>query len=72
LNCARTETLPELQAKMEESIENGSQLCWLIDPTEKRVHIYRPGQTPEAIDNPVTIGADPVLPGFTLDLTQLW
>ena len=69
---SHSETLPELQAKMEEYIENGSQLCWLIDPTEKRVHIYRPGQTPEAIDNPVTIGADPVLPGFTLDLTQLW
>ena len=69
---SHSETLPELQAKMEEYIENGSQLCWLIDPTEKRVHIYRPGQTPEAIDNPVTIGANPVLPGFTLDLTQLW
>ena len=69
---SEADRLSPLLSKMEEYIENGSQLCWLIDPTEKRVHIYRPGQTPEAIDNPVTIGADPVLPGFTLDLTQLW
>ena len=36
-----------LQSKMEEYIENGAQLGWLIDPFKKNVYIYRPGQSVE-------------------------
>jgi Uma2 family endonuclease len=69
---SHSETLLELQAKMAEYIENGTQLAWLIDPYEKQIHIYRPSLTPEVIENPATISAAALLPGFTLDLTQIW
>lgn len=57
---------------MREYIDNGVRLGWLIDPIEKRVYIYRPGQSVAVLDNPVTLSGDPVLPGFTLHVGELW
>ena len=67
-----TDRLSVLQAKMREYIANGVQLGWLIDTQTKRVHIYRPNQAVQTLENPDTISADPILPGFTLDLTEIW
>lgn len=64
--------LPVLQEKMQEYIDNGAQLGWLIDPLEKRVYVYRPGQPIEQLDNPATVSGDPVLLGFILPVRELW
>ena len=58
-----------LKRKMDEYIENGLQLGWLIEPKQKTVHIYRPHLPVEVRDNPNTLSADPILSGFILDLT---
>ncbi|MGB7058060.1 MAG: Uma2 family endonuclease, partial [Geitlerinemataceae cyanobacterium] len=42
-----TDRLSKLQEKMLEYRENGARLGWLIDPQNKRVEIYRPGQEVE-------------------------
>jgi Uma2 family endonuclease len=69
---SRTDALKTLQAKMQEYIENGAQLGWLIDPTERRIHIYRPNAAVEITDNPQSVSGEKVLPGFTLDVQSLW
>lgn len=69
---SRTDSLDVLRAKMREYIENGARLGWLIDPMARRVEVYRPGDEPVLIDQPATIGADPVLPGFVLDLAGIF
>ena len=61
-----------LQAKMEEYIANGVQLGWLIDPFQKSVYIYRPGQPVEYLSNPTALHGDPVLPGFAFHVDELW
>ena len=61
-----------VQDKMAEYIENGTRLGWLIDFPQRRVHIYRPGQTVEILEEPETVSGDPMLPGFVLDLKPLW
>ena len=53
-------------------IKNGARLGWLIDPVDRRVDIYRPGQPPTTLEAPTQLNADPELPGFTLDLTTIW
>ncbi|MCI0525500.1 MAG: Uma2 family endonuclease [Acidobacteria bacterium] len=63
-----TDRLNKLQQKMEEYIENGAQLGWLIDPIEKKVHVYRPGKTVEILDQPKEISGEPLLKGFALKL----
>jgi len=65
-------TLSTLQDKMGEYIENGAQLGWLIDPNHRRVHVYRPAQMVEILEDPVTMGDDPVLPGFVLNTAEIW
>ena len=69
---SRTDALTVLQSKMEEYIANGAQLGWLIDPENRRVEIYRAGEPVQALDDPQTLSGDPVLPGFVLDLTEIF
>ena len=61
-----------LQQKMQEYIDNGAQLGWLIDPLERKVWVYRPGAEPECLVNPVRVSGEPVLPGFVLPLEKIW
>ena len=69
---SRSDTLASLQRIMEEYLENGARLGWLVDPINRRVHVYRPGEPVEIVENPETISGDPVLPGFELDLNEIW
>ncbi|MEH1956900.1 MAG: Uma2 family endonuclease [Nostoc sp.] len=68
---SRTDSLKELQEKMQEYIENGTQLGWLIDRKNKRVEIYRPDKDVEILDNPASLSGENILPGFVLDLQQI-
>ncbi|AFY32163.1 Uma2 family endonuclease [Calothrix sp. PCC 7507] len=66
-----SDSLKELQEKMQEYIDNGAQLGWLIDRKNKRVEIYRPGKDVEILDNPASLSGENVLPGFVLNLQQI-
>ena len=57
---------------MDEYIANGTKLGWLIIPEKKQVHMYRPGQPVQVLDNLQTLTGDPELPGFMLDLEPVW
>lgn len=67
-----SDRLSELHKKMIEYVENGASLGWLIDPFKRQVHIYEPNHEVVILDNPEAISADPLLPGFRLDLRELW
>jgi Uma2 family endonuclease len=67
-----SDPLPVVTDKMEEYVANGLQLGWLIDPEEKQVYIYRPNTPPEVLENPPQISAEAVLPGFVLNLAEIW
>jgi Uma2 family endonuclease len=67
-----SDRLKTLQEKMEEYIANGCQLGWLIDPEPRQVHVYRPGQSPQVLENPSSVTGDPEMPGFVLDLRLVW
>ncbi|KAA0991412.1 Uma2 family endonuclease [Dyadobacter aurulentus] len=58
--------------KMDEYIANGTQLAWLIDRFDKKVHIYKADRSitiHESIQ--VTLSGESVLPGFELDLAEI-
>jgi Uma2 family endonuclease len=61
---SRTDSLDALKSKMQEYIENGARLGWLIDPIERTVYIYRPGEEVICLNHPKTIAGDPVLQGI--------
>jgi Uma2 family endonuclease len=62
----------DLQAKMQEYLDNGVQLGWLIEPSAKTVEIYRVGQPVEILNNPSTLSGENVLPGLILDLSEIF
>jgi Uma2 family endonuclease len=67
-----SDALVTVQAKMQEYLDSGARLGWLVDPIEKKVYIYRPQAPVECLDNPQTISGDLVLPGFVLELGRVW
>ncbi|BCL34904.1 Uma2 family endonuclease [Nostoc sp. MS1] len=69
---SETDSLKTLQEKMEEYISNGTELGWLLDRKQRKVFIYRPNQAVKELDNPSTLSGEDVLPGFVLDLSQIW
>jgi len=69
---SQTDKLPDLLEKMQEYLDNGARLGWLIDPLEQRVYIYRPGRPVEIQDNPTAVSGDPELSGLVLQVRDLW
>ena len=67
-----SDRLRTVKEKMAEYMANGARLGWLIDPSQKRAEVYRPGQPVQYLENPDSISADPDLPGFVLDLSEIW
>jgi Uma2 family endonuclease len=67
-----SDSLSTLKNKMQEYLDNGAQLGWLIDPLDKNAYIYQPGEAVICLDEPETISGDPILPGFVLHLQKIW
>jgi Uma2 family endonuclease len=66
-----SDTLKDLQEKMQEYIDNGARLGWLLDRKNKLVEIYRPNRNVEILENPETLSGEDVLPGFILNLKPI-
>lgn len=67
-----SDTLSGLKAKMAEYLDNGVSLGFLIDRQQRQVHVYRPGQAPEVLENPDAVSGDPELPGLSLQMARIW
>jgi Uma2 family endonuclease len=67
-----SDRLPVLFNKMSEYIANGASLGWLIDPSTRRVYVYRPNEEVVVLENPESVSGEPLLPGFELRTTELW
>jgi Uma2 family endonuclease len=66
-----SDSLAPLQTKLQEYIDNGVRLAWLLDPKHKFVEIYRPNQSVERLIAPSQLTGEDVLPGFVLNLDRL-
>ena len=63
-----TDSLTTTQSKMEEYIDNGVRLGWLLNPPDQQVEVYRQGQDKQVLSSPTSLSGEEVLPGFVLDL----
>jgi Uma2 family endonuclease len=69
---AKGDPLRKRQAKMQQWLENGAQLGWLIDPFRAAVHNYRPGKKPEMLQRPGVLEGDGPIAGFRLNMERFW
>lgn len=63
-----TDQLEALRSKMEEYLDAGVKLGWLINPQQQQVEIYRPGKNVEVQNLPTQLSGETLLPGFNLSL----
>jgi len=69
--CSPSDNFADSRVKMQEYLDNGLLLGWLIDPDDQRVEIYRLGQAIEGLDRPTMLSGSAILPGFVLDLAEI-
>jgi Uma2 family endonuclease len=69
---SETDDVEETRTKMQEYVDNGLRLGWLINPRTRQVEIYRPNQAVEVLQSPATLSGEEVLPGFVLDLQPIF
>ena len=67
-----SDNLAKTQAKMQEYLDNGMVLGWLINPSQQQVEIYRQGKQVEILNAPISLSGEDVLSGFVLDLQPIW
>ena len=60
------------RAKMQEWIDNGADLGWLIDPKAQSVTIYRAGRPPETRVGVMQLLGEGPVDGFALDFERIW
>jgi Uma2 family endonuclease len=69
---SQTDSVEQLRSKMQEYIENGVRLGWLIDPQTQTVEIYRQNGDREVLQSPTNLQGEDVLPNFVLDLSRIF
>ena len=65
---SKSDRLKPLQEKMQEYLDSGLRLGWLINPQQKQIEIYQPQQAVKIINMPTTLSGENVLPGLNLSL----
>lgn len=68
---SKTDSLEALKAKMQEYIENGVRLGWLIDCKNKTAFVYRADGSITQYPESATLSGEEVVPGFSLALKVL-
>jgi Uma2 family endonuclease len=66
-----SDSLKTIQDKMQEYMDNGARLGWLIDPKSQQVEIYRQGEEKEILRSPTSLSGEKMLSGFVLDLNRI-
>lgn len=70
--CSPSDNFNSVQKKMQEYLENGAKLGWLIIPGTRRVEIYRPEQPVEILETPTSLSGESILPEFILGLQSIF
>jgi Uma2 family endonuclease len=63
-----TDNIETLRSKMQEYMDAGVKLGWLINPQHQQVEIYRLGKDVELRNLPTELSGEEILPGFSLNL----
>ena len=69
---SKSDSLKSLQDKMEEYLENGLLLGWLIDIQNQTIEVYRPQESREVLQKPSVLTGDSILSNFSVNLDFLW
>jgi Uma2 family endonuclease len=61
-----------VQLKVDHYMRAGIRLLWVVYPEEELVAVWEPGKPPRMAGSEGVLDASPVLPGFRVDLAELF
>jgi Uma2 family endonuclease len=67
-----TDRLSEVNKKIEQYLRLGVRQVWFVEPSSRRVTIYRPDQAVQVLHESDTLEGADLLPGFRYPLSQLF
>lgn len=67
-----SDSLLDVEAKLEMWVRNGVELGWLLDPDARTVTIYRADREPERLDNVSQVAGEGPVAGFVLPLDRIF
>ena len=62
----------QVQAKIEQWIEHGVKLVWLVHPERRSITVYRSPNEVHVLHEDDTLTGDPVLPGFSCSVSEIF
>lgn len=68
---SRTDTFGMVAAKVQQYLDSGTQIVWVVRPETRAVEVYRPNSVPSMISSGVLVG-DPVLPDFRVAVEDIF
>ena len=69
---APSDTVEDINEKVDAYLKAGVPLVWIIDPHRRTVTIHRPGAEPELVNVRQELESDPHLPGFRMPVARLF
>jgi Uma2 family endonuclease len=66
------QTVKAMAGRLARLVKKGVRLAWLIQPSTKRVSVFRPGAPVELLELGSSLDGETVLPGFRLPLSELF
>ena len=63
---------PDLTRKIEQYLQAGVRAVWVVDPRARAVTRHAPGEPPRTWSEPAAVIEEPVLPGFSCRLDELF
>lgn len=67
-----TDNVKITRAKMQEYMDDGCMLGWLINCSTQEVEVYTLKKDVEILTHPMEVSGGEILPGFTLNLNKIW
>ncbi|HEY4328444.1 MAG TPA: Uma2 family endonuclease [Phycisphaerae bacterium] len=67
-----SDSASEVLEKIDEWLDAGTRLVWVVDPEKQNVRVYAPGRKPLILRMPDTLDGEDVLPGLRLKVADIF
>jgi Uma2 family endonuclease len=67
-----SDSAQDLETKVEQYLRFGAKQVWIVYPTKKRVHVFRPDAAPAVLNESQSLDGGDVLPGFSVKVADLF
>jgi Uma2 family endonuclease len=69
---SKHDTIEEISDRIDDWLNAGVRMLWIVDPFRRTVTIYQPGHDPVLLSERTTLQGDPVVPEFHCPVAEIF